>query len=616
MALSPDFLDELRARTPIASVIGRRVRLSKAGRNWKGCCPFHGEKTPSFYVYDDHFHCFGCGVHGDVVSFVMQSQGAGFLEAVEQLAAEAGLDIPKPSREETRQAEARAGVHEVLAQAGDYYAMLLSQPEGQRGLTYLLDRGLSEATIRRFGLGWAPARGSLATAMAGKGITPEQLAEAGLLRLDEDGPGRRPWDQFHERVMFPIRDRRGRIISFGGRILGDGQPKYVNGPETAVFSKRRSLYALDLAREAVRGGAALLAVEGYMDVIALHQVGFSGAVAPLGTALTEEQLDALWQLSPAPILCFDGDAAGARAALRVAELALPFLTTERTLHVARLPAGEDPDSLIRARGSDTFSAVLEDARRRSFADALFAMLREGQALETPEQRAVFQRRLNDAAARIADKTLAAEYRSALREKFYALRRPATGARRGGHYGGGSRGGGWQFTQPAPNRLDPALAAEMAGIERLRILTAILLSHPALLHDVEEAFATLDLPDWLDRLRRAILTIPDHTDPLDSEGLIDHLQRAGLGREVERVFAPHPFPLPNCAVCGGAVMPAEAEAAWWHIFGFLHRDRLDQEVMAAQRAWDEHGDEQSQRRLTALVQARDKIRRGESDDPEA
>jgi DNA primase len=317
MALPPNFLDELRARTPLPAVIGRRVRLARSGRQWKGCCPFHGEKTPSFYVYDDHYHCFGCGAHGDAIGFVMQSQGAGFMEAVEQLASEAGMDVPKPTPEAAEAERRRLDTVAVLSLAEATYQKRLFSPEGRGALEYLLGRGLSEDTIRRFGLGYAAeGRGALATELARDGVTADQLVEAGLLRRDDETG--RVFELFYNRVMFPIRDRRGRTISFGGRIMGDGQPKYVNGPETAVFSKRRNLYALDFARTAAREGGTVVVVEGYMDVIALHQAGFTAAVAPLGTALTAEQLEELWRLSPSPVLCFDGDAAGGRAAVRAA----------------------------------------------------------------------------------------------------------------------------------------------------------------------------------------------------------------------------------------------------------------------------------------------------------
>jgi DNA primase len=397
---------------------------------------------------------------------------------------------------------------------------------------------------------------------------------------------------FFNRVMFPIRDRRGRTISFGGRILGDGQPKYLNGPETDLFSKRRTLFGLDFARKAAQAGAPVVAVEGYMDVIALHQAGFAGAVAPLGTALTEEQLEELWRLSPAPVLCFDGDAAGARAAARAAGLALPMLTAERTLRLAALPAGEDPDTLVR-RGAGTFQPVLDAARPLS--DALFDLVREGTGETTPEQRAALRTRLEETAGRIRDRALAAEYRRALLDRFYQRRAALAGRR----------------SPPAPRPVHvsrPLPGPDTAEAERSRTLMAILLRHPGLLHDVEEAFSALALPAPLARLRGEFLRWAGMSQTLDSGGLITHLTQAGLAAEAAQALSAVPYPLPACA--RPDAQPADAEAGWWHIFGLMHRGRLEEEVAAASRAFATHPDDAAQRRLIALCNARDALRRGE------
>jgi DNA primase len=589
MALSPAFLDELRARTPLAAVVGRRVKLARSGRQFKGCCPFHGEKTPSFYVYDDHFHCFGCGAHGDAVTFVMQSQGAGFVEAVEQLAAEAGMEVPKPTPAAAEAERRRLDAHAVLEAAAAAYQRRLFLPDGARALDYLRGRGLTDDTIRRFGLGWSgEARGGLAAELGRQEIAADALVAAGLLtEPDGDRPSR---DMFFNRVMFPIRDRRGRVISFGGRSLGEGQPKYLNGPETAVFSKRRTLYGLDLARPAARGGAAVVAVEGYMDVIALHQARFAGAVAPLGTALAEDQLEELWRLSPAPVLCFDGDAAGGRAAARAAELALPLLTPERTLRLAALPPGEDPDTLVRRGGAAAFQAVLDAAR--PLADSLFELLREAGGDATPEQRAGFRARLEQAAGRIRDKSLASEYRRALLDRFFARRASRRGA------------------APAARALAiarPVPGPDSAAAERGRTLIAILLHHPGLLHDVEEALGELALATPLARLRDEILRWSETSEVLDAAGLMSHLTQVGLAAEAAQALSA--VTLPAGALPGA--QPAEAEASWWHFFGLMHRRRLEEEVAAASRDYASHPDDRAaQRRLIALCTARDALRRGE------
>jgi len=607
VALPAGFLDELRARTPLATVVGRKVKLARSGRNWKGCCPFHNEKTPSFYVYDNGYHCFGCGQHGDAISFVMQAQGLGFMEAVNQLAGEAGLEVPQPSPAAAEAERLRLSLQDVLEAAEAAYRRRLYLPEGARALEYLRGRGLSEETIARFGLGWSgEGRGALAADLARTGVGGDMLLEAGLMRPGDEG--RAPYDLFFNRVMFPIRDRRARVISFGGRILGDGQPKYVNGPETPVFSKRRTLYGLDLAREAARGGAAVVVVEGYMDVIALHQAGFHAAVAPLGTALTEEQLEELWRLSAAPVLCFDGDAAGVRAALRAAELALPMLGAERSLRLAALPSGDDPDTLVRRHGAGGFQTVLDSAR--PVAEALFGLLAEGTGPGV-EARAALARRLEAVADRVEDKPLAWEMRRFFRDQMRA-RRPERGGM--GPSGRSTPRTGAVGFRPPPRIQRRAPVDGVAAAERARALVAILLRHPGLLPDVEEAFATLDLPPGLVRLRDAILQWSQASEKLDSGGLMSHLSNSGLAAEATLALSAAPVPLPGCAAADA--MPAEAGAGWWHFFGLMNPERLDEEVEAARAAFAQQADEAAQRRLIVLTSTRAALLRGEAGETDA
>ena len=603
MALPSGFLEELRARTPLAGVIGRRVKLARSGKQWKGCCPFHGEKTPSFYVYDDGYHCFGCGAHGDAISFVMQSQGLAFMEAVGQLAGEAGLEVPKSSPEVAEAERRRLDVIGVLEAVAAHYQRRLDLPEGRVARDYLLGRGLTEATIARFGLGWAGERGALTADLSRQGIDLGQLADAGLIRQgDETG---RMYELFSQRVMFPIRDRRGNIISFGGRILGAGQPKYVNGPETPVFSKRRNLYGLNLARDAVRQGGTLIVVEGYMDVIVAAQAGFAGAVAPLGTALTTEQLDELWRVSPCPVLCFDGDAAGSRAASRAMELALPMLTPERSLKFATLPANEDPDSLVRKNGAPAFQAVLEASKSPS--DALFDMVRSEVGDKTPEQRAALNTRLIEAAGRIADKSLAWEYRRALLAKLKERRSEPVRQRRGSAWDKGAA----PLGLPADRRLPrQALRRDTTDAERIRILTVIVLRHPVLLNDVAQAYRTLTLDSTLAHLRDVIEDWADSAETLDSTGLMDHLTKSGFEQDVHRVLDGGSMPLP--AYASEKAMLAEAEAGWWHTFGFLNEELLREEVALAEADAARNLTPETWRRQKALVEALARIRRGEPD----
>ncbi|WP_428540150.1 DNA primase [Rhodopila sp.] len=599
MALPASFLDELRIRTPLSGLIGRRVRLVRSGKQWKGCCPFHNEKSPSFYVYDDGYHCFGCGAHGDAISFVMQTQGVAFIEAIGQLAAEAGLDVPQAAPGAIEAERRRLDTVAVLAAVRTHYQRRLALPEGRAARDYLLSRGLTEATIARFGLGWAGDRGALTAEMGREGVDHAQLIEAGLIRRDEETD--RSFELFSHRVMFPILDRRGSIISFGGRILTSGQPKYLNGPESAVFSKRRSLYGLSLARDAVRNGGTLIMVEGYMDVIAAAQAGFTAAVAPLGTALTSEQLDELWRLSPSPVLCFDGDTAGARAASRAMELALPMLTPERMLRFATLPAGEDPDSLLRKGRAAALQAVLDAARSPS--DTLYDMVRDDAGDATPEQRAALRSRLIEACGRIGNKSLAWEYRDAVLARFKANRFRARSGRGGEQW---NRRG----VADRPRAPRPLLHQDHAAGERARILTAILLRHPFLLNDVAQAYAALPMQPALQKLREAIEQWAATSETLDSVGLTNHLTKSGFEQDVRHVLAGAEMPLPACA--SAEAMPAEAEAGWWHIFGFLNVEHLREEVALAEADAARNLTPDTQRRLLALSEAFNKIRSGEPD----
>ncbi|MEO6360097.1 MAG: DNA primase, partial [Sphingomicrobium sp.] len=374
MTLSTQFLDELRARTLLSAVIAPSVKLTKAGREWKACCPFHNEKTPSFTVNDEKgfYHCFGCGAHGDAIRFLTDARGLPFMDAVKELAGKAGLDVPAPDPQSRERAERTASLTDVMASVQAWFAEQLQGIDGASARDYLKRRGIDPATVQRFGLGLAPdGRTKLKSALAALG--EDKLIETGMLIKPEDGGA--SYDRFRGRLMIPIRDQRGRVIAFGGRILGDGEPKYLNSPETSLFDKGRTLYNIDRAGPASRTAKRLIVVEGYMDVIALDRAGISETVAPNGTAVTEAQLERMWRLDPAPILCFDGDSAGQKAAIRAAARALPHLGPERTLRFAELPAGQDPDDLIKSAaamvggdgaaqqkaGREAFEAVIEKA---------------------------------------------------------------------------------------------------------------------------------------------------------------------------------------------------------------------------------------------------------------
>jgi DNA primase len=578
MAFPPRFLDEVRARVSLAEVVGRHVRLIKRGREYVGLCPFHNEKTPSFSVVEDKdfYHCFGCGAHGDVVGFAMQKENLSFPEAVEQLARQAGLEVPRQTPEERETAERQATLQGAVDAACGFFEEALHGPQGREARLYLERRGLDLGTIRRFRLGYAPeARDGLKRALA-KTFPEPLLIEAGLLRRPEGGGD--SYDYFRHRVIFPIGDRRGRMIAFGGRVLGDGQPKYLNSPDTPLFQKGRVLYGWAQARAAAAREPSAIVTEGYMDVIALHRAGFATAVAPLGTALTETQIEALWRLAPEPVLCFDGDAAGLRAAGRALDRALPMLKPGHSLKFATLPDGEDPDTLIVKHGSEAMRDVL--ARATPLVEALWAVETAG-PVDTPERRAALEQRLDVRIRSIADRGVQEHYRRFFRERLFTA---FAGKRAGVARQGRERRG-----PPPPWRRDrlglpePAPAGDPGLLRRRQqeVLLAILLNHPFLLHEATEDLAELRLLDpLLDKLRHEILRLHALNPDLDAGALKLHLTENGYARVVQGVLSPQ-------VLKHGAFVRLEADAetvrmGWSHIREQLQQPRLKQDMAAAEQ----------------------------------
>jgi DNA primase len=422
MALTPQWLDELRARVTLSSVVMRTTKLQKAGREWKACCPFHNEKTPSFTVSDEKgfYHCFGCGAHGDVIRWMTDQRGLAFMDAVKELASEAGMEVPRADPRETEQAERRAGLHDVMASAQEWFKNNLLSDEGRRAWEYLASRGLDGHTIERFGFGYAPdGRNALKKALAQYPVP--MLIEAGLLiAVDE----KEPYDRFRGRLMLPIQDARGRVIAFGGRILETGKidsPKYLNSPDTPLFDKGRTLYNLHRAGPGSRKSGRIVVVEGYMDVIALAAAGIEEVVAPMGTALTERQIEMLWRMVEAPVLCFDGDAAGQRAAMRAAARALPHLRPGHSLAFALMPAGLDPDDVIRKGGRGAMDRLL--AEPQSLLETLWRHESAAQPLRSPEDKAGLKERLMAHAESIQHPDIRALYKREFGDRFSAFAFP-------------------------------------------------------------------------------------------------------------------------------------------------------------------------------------------------
>src|SRR5688572_25622765 len=427
MRFSPDFLEDLKARLPVSEVVGRRVSLKKAGREWKGLSPFNKEKTPSFFVNDQKqaWFDFSSQKNGSIFDFVMMTEGVTFPEAVERLASMAGVPLPRSTPEAEAREERRKTLHDVVELAAKFFEATLAARAGAKARGYLADRGLEPKTQLKFRIGYAPPeRFALKEHLGAQGISAEDMVEAGLLVSGEDIPV--PYDRFRDRVMFPITDLRERVIAFGGRALEkDAQAKYLNSPETPLFHKGGTLYNIAAARAAAHKGTAVIAVEGYVDVIAMVSAGFEATVAPLGTALTTEQLLLLWRLSDEPVLCFDADAAGRRAAYRAVDLALPLIKPGKSLRFASLPEGHDPDDLVRSGGREAINEVVGAAR--PLAQVLWMRESEAGSLDTPERRAGFEARLAEVAAAIGDDAVRKYYRrefgDRLRRLFEADVRP-------------------------------------------------------------------------------------------------------------------------------------------------------------------------------------------------
>jgi len=539
------FIEELKARLRPSDVIGRTVKLKRQGREWAGLSPFSKEKSPSFFVNDDKgfFHDFSSGKHGDIISFLQETERLSFVEAVQRLAAEAGMALPAEDPQAAEREERRKGLQDWMDLAQKWFAANLRRSAGKAVRDYLGKRGLPEDQWDRFGLGYAPNdREGLKAALVQRGAKPGELVEAGMLIAPEGGGT--PYDRFRDRLMFPILDARGRIVSFGGRAMNpDDRAKYLNGPESPLFHKGATLYGLPEARRILgaesKGEQGIVVVEGYMDVIACQRAGIP-AVAPMGTALTEEQIALLWRVSSEPVLCFDGDAAGRRAAFRAVERSLPLLKPGRSFRFALLEGGQDPDDILRDKGAPALRQAIDQTR--PFVDVLFQREAEAEPLDTPERRAGLKSRLRQAASAIQDRDLADQYRQALFDRFDGLfpqrsaRSTATSGRQGGR---------WRPGVPQLEGQTAEGAAAMQALTRSIEPVAAALAHGAVddpfrMDDCLESLAAHGFGDpALDGLAQELVSLRMAYPSLDSAAMRRHLAQSGhdaLMREVEKAAA--------------------------------------------------------------------------------
>lgn len=606
MRFSPRFLDDLRDRIPLGDLVGRKVKLARAGRELKGLCPFHNEKTPSFHVVEDKnfYHCFGCGAHGDAIAWLMEHDGLSFPEAVEEMAALANLPLPKPDPEEIRRSEQAAGLHDVMEAATRWFQQQLGNAQGREARTYLKERGLSPEIIQDFRLGFAPdGYDSLRDALTAQGISLNQLVETGLLKPSDRGG--QPFSYFRNRIIFPIADRQGRVIAFGGRSMEKDNPaKYLNSPDTPLFHKGRTLYNLARSRKAAHDAQAIAVVEGYMDVIALAQAGLEYAVAPLGTALTKEQIETLWRMSPEPTLCFDGDRAGFGAAQRAADRALPLLKAGQSLRFALLPDGLDPDDLVRKEGRSAMEAILD--RAMPLSDLLWQSLTQNVDITTPERRAGLERDVHSKLREIADETVRGFYVRDFRQRLFETFSPRRfQTRRQAQKGRNQKP--WDKKRDLAPPTAELLATRLARsgmdedrrlFEQLICLYAI--NHPHIAERHAEELAALNFTDsMLDKLRQELLVTLNAGEGLDPEAMRAHLAEDGFEEIVARLMR-SPLLRPAWSAWPDATAD-EAEIGWRHIMARLRRLALKHDINAMEMAYRETGSDETLRHLIQLKQ---------------
>ena len=515
MAYPTRFMDELRSRTSLMSVVAKRVKLTKRGKEFIGLCPFHNEKTPSFHVVEDKdfYHCFGCGAHGDAITFMMEAGGLSFVEAIESLANDANLEVPQQSAAERQKEEKKIGLYDIVELACAFFAKSLYSPQGQQALNYLYSRGLSDSTIKHFRLGYAPpdntGNDGLYEHLKSHNVDDKDMDDLGLVRFNERGN----YSFFRDRVMFTICDDRGKSIAFGGRFMGDAKAakvgKYVNSPDTPLFDKGFNLYNLHNAKTVARKSNHIIVAEGYMDVIAMAQVGITNAVAPLGTATTVAQLQKLWKIADEPVMCFDGDDAGRGAGLRAAERALPNLIPGKSLQFCFLPDGLDPDDFIIERGVNALKEYMADTI--PLVQVVWDEELARKPIITPEQQADFEKRIMGRALQINNGDVQSYYRDGYKNWIWEKIKRANSGKSDGKFGqslwSNNRGKNNRGYGKPVNSMNKALKATQQSLSRRRqqVVLAIGINHPSITNLYWDQYESMPLDKDLDSLRTALLS---------------------------------------------------------------------------------------------------------------
>ena len=544
MAFPQNFLEEIKNRIAVSDVVGRKVKLQRRGREFVGLSPFKPEKTPSFTVNDDKqfYHCFATGKHGSVFDFVMETEGLNFPEAVERLASEAGLQMPERDRQAAQRAQQQAGLVDVTELSAKWFAAQLKTPAAAEARAYLERRGVTSELIERFRIGFAPAaRTALVEALSARNVGIDKIVEAGMAIQPDDGKA--PYDRFRDRIIFPIADARGRVIAFGGRAMSaDAPAKYLNSPETPLFHKSHVLYNFFQARQPAYDTNSVLIAEGYMDVVGMARAGINNAVAGLGTAITEEQINLAWRLAPEPVMCLDGDQAGLRAAYRAADRALPLLKPGYSLRFAILPPGKDPDDVVSEGGAEAMQTLIGKAM--SLIDLIWEREIEAAPWDTPERAAALKKRLRDVINTVGDRDVKALYGQEVKKRLDKLL-----GETGVPY---RQNGGQRAPQRQRFRMQPTSEARRSALAtgatdwppREALIVLCVLLHPALLVTHRDLFEGIELrTQVLDQLRYDIIDYIDAlgatsqtADGLDNGALTGHLIGEGKHGICERLMA--------------------------------------------------------------------------------
>lgn len=548
MRFTPDFLDEIRARLPVSTVVGRRVKLTKKGKEFTGLSPFNSEKTPSFTVNDQKgfYHCFSSGQHGDIFRFLVEVEGLSFPEAVEKCANEAGVMLPARDEFAEERERKRASIVEIMEIATKFFEQNMQKPIGAKARGYLAGREITPKTQLEFRMGYAGTdRYALKTHLAEKDISQDQMIEAGLIIGGPDIAV--AYDRFRDRVIFPIADLRGKVIAFGGRALSKDVPaKYLNSPETPLFHKGHILYNFAKARQSAFNHQQMVVAEGYMDVIAFARAGIEHAVAPLGTAMTIDQLKLLWRTVPEPILCFDGDKAGVKAAFRAMNLALPNIEPGLSLKFALLPDGQDPDDILRDFGADALVEILQNAMPLD--EMLWLDHTQDGNFDTPERRAMLESGLLEVVRQIQNPTIAKYYKKSMEDRLYKLfgnqRRTNANQYKNqqSHYNQNrnrySGFGGRRPLQSGTSALkNSPLVQDMHRVQSPReiVLLVTLIHHPWLVGAFFDDISKMKfLSTELDSIYKVILDVTSTDPDLDSHSLRTHMKTIGLGQTLERL----------------------------------------------------------------------------------